>query len=434
MLLVTLVSIALDITATPGAPPPPTPIVGGTEAGTCDFPADVYIGNGGANCTASLIHPRVLVTAAHCLGGIGMAGFGESSYSPELTIAVQGCEANPHYYDWGLDLAVCVLAQDAPAVDMVPVLMGCEADELTPGHEVVIAGFGMSNEASGTGGGIKRFTSNTIDYVSWNANEIYLLGNANGSCYGDSGGPAYIQLSDGTWRVIAAVQGPHPNAPPLGCGFGGTYTLIHTQMEWIEQTTGYDVTPCFDADGTWNPDERCTDFPEQLHGFDASWASMCTGAPLSGPGQTCGAPHPDLDPDPDPEPDPEGETTGGDTMGVGDGHEPPSHGSGDGEPPDATTGAQDDDTDDASFDDDEMDDGGGAAPDPALPGGYGQVDGRPGCHVAIVPRTPVASWLALLLLLGSCPRARTVARRLRPRRRTRETARCRPGRRPTADR
>lgn len=432
MLWVTLVSIALDVVTTPGAPPPPSPIVGGTEAGTCDFPADVYIGNGGANCTASLIHPRVLVTAAHCLGGIGMAGFGESSYSPELTIAVQGCEANPHYYDWGLDLAVCVLAQDAPAVDMVPVLMGCEADELTPGHEIVVAGFGMSNEAAGTGGGVKRFTSNTIDEVSLSANEIYLLGNANGSCYGDSGGPAYIQLSDGTWRVIAAVQGPHPNAPPLGCGYGGTYTLIHTQMEWIEQTTGYDVTPCFDADGTWNPDERCTDFPTQLHGFGGSWASMCVGAPLSGPGQTCGAPHPDLDPDPpdpDPDPEPPDPTTGDATTGVGDGHEPPDDASTSGDPDMDPTGF-DDPTDD---DDDHDGDGGGAAPDPALPGGYGQLDGRPGCGVARPTGTPGAPWLVMLVLMV-CRRASPVAARLTSRRHTRGTARCCPGRHPTADR
>jgi hypothetical protein len=388
MLWLIFVASSLDVSAASGEPPPQA-VVGGTPAEICDFPADVFIGNGGANCTASLVHPRVLITAAHCLGGISMAGFGESAYSPVMTVAVQSCQAHPSYYQWGLDLAVCVLAQDAPAVAMVPVLMGCEADELMPGREIIIAGFGMSNEASGTGGGVKRYTSNTIDSVSYQANEIYLLGNGNGSCYGDSGGPAYIRLEDGTWRVIAAVQGPHPQAPPLGCGFGGTYTLIHPQMEWIESTTGYDITPCFDADGTWNPDERCTEFPTQLHGFGSGWDTMCSGIPLSGPGQSCGAPDPDLDPG--------GDATGGDESGsVDDGSLPPDpsddHGDADGSTDE--TGPVIDATD-AGFDEPSDDDGFG--PGQALPPAYGEVRNVASCRVH---GAGAHAWILLLSLVA----------------------------------
>lgn len=389
--ITTILAVGEDVAALGGGPPP-QPIVGGTTAEACDFPADVYIGNGGANCTASLVHPRVLITAAHCLGGLGLAGFGESSSSPQMTVGIQHCEAHPQYYDWGIDLAFCVLAEDAPEVAMVPVIMGCEAEELMPGREAVVAGFGQSNEASGTGGGLKRFTSNTIDYTQ--GGRIYLLGNGNGSCYGDSGGPAYIQLADGSWRVFAAVQGPHPQAPPLGCGFGGTYTLIHTEMEWIESASGYDITPCFDADGSWNPDERCTEFPTELHGFGGTWNDLCAAGPLSGPGASCGPALPDLDPDPD---------GGGESGGSMDtGHLPPDSTTGhDVSDTGATTTAADDDTEPLP------DPGEGGAPeldvdadDPALPPAYGQTGRAPGCRIA-APTPPGRAWWCLLLPIAA---------------------------------
>jgi hypothetical protein len=364
---------------------PPSPIVGGQEVATCDFPADVFIGDpGGFHCTGSLVHPRVVVTAAHCIGGISHVGFGELVWQPAIEVPVVDCVEHPSYWDWGIDLGVCTLAADAPPVAIVPVVMGCEVDELVPGKEVVLAGFGQDDEASGSGGGLKRWTVNSIDALSDAANELYLLGASTGSCYGDSGGPAYAQLADGSWRVIAAVSGPHPNAPPLGCGFGGTYELIHTEIAWIEDTSGYDVTPCFDADGTWSPDERCTEFPLEIRGTGGTWAEACTPVPVSGAGQTCGAPNGDLDPDPTT--DTSGTDGGGDVTGHVDGADD----------------AHDDTTDGGTGplldegDDDGSDDGGGEATDPpdALPPGFGLSSGAVGCSVR--DRGPRLGWLVLV--------------------------------------
>ena len=376
---------ALLLAVTEAQPqPPPQHIVGGTDCTTCEFPASVWIGSaGGFNCTASLVHPRVLITAAHCLGGISQAGFGETAWSPAMTVAVERCQGHSWY-----DLGYCVLAEDAPPVDMVPVIMGCEVDELTPGTPIYLAGFGQSDEASGSGGGTKRWTTNTVDYISYDAGSIYLNGDGTGSCYGDSGGPAYVQLSDGTWRVIAAVQGPHPNAPPLGCGHGGTYTLIHSEMDWIESGSGYDITPCFDADGTWNPDERCDGFPTQLQGFAGTWGALCEGSELSGPGATCG--------DPIYEPPPDHETTGGgetdgDSMGDGTGGAD-TDGDGGG-----TTGDPDEDEDaDEDEDEDDADQNGSGTPPGYLPPRYGHDNIAPACRVA---PSGQPAWLLLLLVL-----------------------------------
>lgn len=360
--------------------PGPDPVVGGQTAQTCDYPASVFVGGTyGFHCTASLVHPRVVITAAHCLSGIAKVGFGESASTPALSTPVQFCEAHPDYYYGGIDLAYCVLAEDAPEVARVPVLMGCEADELVPGKEIYLAGFGQNDEATGSGGGTKRWTTNTVDVVDYDANELYLLGEGTGSCYGDSGGPAYVQLSDGSWRVIAAVSGPHPNAPPLGCGHGGTYELIHPKMEWIEEQTGLDITPCHDADGTWNPDERCIGFPLELAGIGTDWSELCGPTPVSEAGQTCGPPHESLDPDPDP--DPGSETTGGQTSGLGETGMQADTG-GDFEPT-GTTGAQP--PDDASSSSGGALSAGPDQPEPegpgALPPGYGSGPPASGCTV-----------------------------------------------------
>lgn len=396
-MIVALASLLLSGLVQPGDP---QPIVGGTEVGVCDFPASVFIGSwGGFHCTASLVHPRVIITAAHCIGGIEMIGFGEDVGNPAITVATESCTAHPDYDYYGIDLGVCTLAEDAPAIAMVPVLMGCEADELTPGHEIVLAGFGQDDEASGTGGGIKRTTTNTVDEISLEYNEAYLLGNYMGSCYGDSGGPAYVQLADGSWRVFAAVSGPHPEAPPLGCGYGGTYELIWTRMDWIEEWSGYDVTPCFDADGTWNPDERCTEFPLVIDG-GGSWDAACGPTMVSSPSQTCGDGPTGTD-----------DTGAGESSGDDGGGETGHTSSHDPTSASSEGGASDDGGDVADSGSGEGgfgdDDEGGGAPmgDPALPPGFGLGDDAGGCAIARAD-----AWWWLLVLVGvTAQRARAAS-------------------------
>ncbi len=281
----------------PGAEP--EPIVGGLDADTCEFPAAVAMLNGGGNqfCTGALVHPRVVMLAAHCVASQIPAnvGFGESIFSPAVSVPVAECGSHPEfeYLDHFLpmDLAFCTLAADAPPVPIVPPLMGCEAEQLTPDAEITLVGFGIDDEGGGSGNTTKRWTVNTVQTVDEDANDLILLGVEGASaCFGDSGGPAYMQLADGSWRLVGITSESHPDVhdEPQVCGYGVIYELVHLQMSWFEEAAGFDVTPCFDADGTWNASEDCGGFPTSL-GSGQGWKAACGLDEVSGPSETCGA-------------------------------------------------------------------------------------------------------------------------------------------------
>ena len=103
-------------------PVDPIEIYGGQLAQTCQWPSTVAIHGVDGLCTASLVHPEILVTAAHCL---------------ELG---------------NMDVGVPI----------VPIAMGCETDGLVPGATAVLAGYGLADDEDSAGR--KRFVTTEIDY------------------------------------------------------------------------------------------------------------------------------------------------------------------------------------------------------------------------------------------------------------------------------
>ena len=291
-------------------PQGPLPIVGGTDAATCQWPSTVaLVSSGSTYCSGTLIHPQVVLTAAHCLhpangwGTPTSIGFGEQGAAPELSAGVQSCALHPQYDHYAplhspedaYDLAYCVLTQPVVDVAPTPPLMGCEVDQLGPGNVVQLVGFGASfidvdgaGEVILDGIGTKRHVAQTVEQID-DLDQIYLVG-MGGS--GDSGGSAYFQLDDGSWRVIAAAARIHPDAPPSPpyCTYGVIYTGIWNEMDWFESDSGFDLTPCHDADGTWNPGPDCIDFPLEPEA-PASWVDGCGAQALAGAGLSC-APEP----------------------------------------------------------------------------------------------------------------------------------------------
>lgn len=280
-------------------------VVGGDLVKPCSWPAAGIIISLEQGCTASLVHPEIIITAAHCTALADYVWFGDSTLNQtSKRYAIRSCTNHPDYDEKSnllgkhTDLAYCTLERPVVGVPITPILMGCELEALQPGTPVYQVGFGNTSDTSSGTSGNKRQVLTTFNGFSKRHNGEALVGEpGKGACHGDSGGPVYIKLpeskfgADAGWRVFGVTSGGDG-----GCPGEARFGVMSTFVEFVEQHSGMDITPCTDADGTWNPGPMCKEAPLNPFAVSGDWVGGCSAAPVGGFIQTCGKP---FDPDSD---------------------------------------------------------------------------------------------------------------------------------------
>src|SRR5690349_6275861 len=92
-----------------------TPLIAnGQPVGECAWPTAVSVESGGGLCTGTLIHPEIVVFAAHCGATNKTIRFSTTSFGGGRTVEPLFCMTNPDYggtedqaHDWGF----CRLAE-----------------------------------------------------------------------------------------------------------------------------------------------------------------------------------------------------------------------------------------------------------------------------------------------------------------------------------
>jgi trypsin len=239
-----LASAALVALALPGAaaasPTASASIVGGHTSSIAELPWLAYIeahqGNRGFACTGTVVAPRVVLTAAHCVeslehGGLTPAGqyaLATGVTKPEEAAAedifrISEAHAFPGFDPGTLHGDAGILILDRPTTAPVLPLAGAgDAALYAGGATVQLAGWGLTRANAGNPSPALRSTSMVVQppaFCEGTVRRFYppfssgaqmctldVPTKRSGGCFGDSGGPAIGQRPDGTPVELGVIS------------------------------------------------------------------------------------------------------------------------------------------------------------------------------------------------------------------------------------
>lgn len=244
-------------------------IVGGKVASIAEFPSLAFIEAADKEnrfaCTGTVIAPRVILTAAHCVEDLQ----GRGGFTPVRNYAVATGASNPFQaekenvtrilathvfpdFDPGTlhgDAAVLVLDK---ATTAPPIAIATSADSAlyAGGASVQLAGWGLMRGDAGSAPRRLRSAPTVLQPPSFcqrKTRDFYRpyspaaqmctlepAAKATGGCYGDSGGPAIAQRPDGTLVEvgITSTGGPMCN-PKLPNVLTRTDSISTWALQWV---------------------------------------------------------------------------------------------------------------------------------------------------------------------------------------------------------
>jgi Trypsin len=234
----------LTLAAALAAPlPPARALVGAEPDGRfADRVAMVLIrgGDKAGFCSALVLSPRVLLTAAHCLRPLrDMAVHYRDAEGTAVIIPVDAAIAHPLYRAdaitarvESIDLALIRTARPlssrfagAAIADGGPPAIGASA---------IVSGYGAAREGDWASGGELRSVTLAVrepasTVLIWAADPT---GRAAGACSGDSGAPIWSADGSAAIAIVAWAQAAHGR----GCGGLTQGPLLAPLKRWIEET------------------------------------------------------------------------------------------------------------------------------------------------------------------------------------------------------
>lgn len=266
-----------------------TPVINGTAVPAGKWPDAVAVLSSQGSCTGTLIAPDVVLTAGHCASPAPTTVIANTlNYNGTggIRATVKSVTAYPN---WESTFDVAVIVLNAPITGVTPRPMGaaCTFQNFADNMSVHLVGFGLTDTA-GTGDNttLREASAPIVDADcsttgkgcqpgALPAGEFIAGGGGTDSCFGDSGGPVYLDTPRGTIVVGAVSRGLDGSATP--CGGGGIYVRTDKVLSWIETTVGKPVTKDSCAGGT-NPPEN----PDQPGGGNPTTPPGGTGPDQTG--------------------------------------------------------------------------------------------------------------------------------------------------------